>query len=70
MGGHNIQAGSVSEDSDICERINAVGWDTHFIAQSYRVSIQHNTVTEFAVKRVVAQYMGIPDRLFAAQVRL
>jgi hypothetical protein len=29
-----------------------VGWDTHFIERSHCVSIQHNTVTEFAKKEL------------------
>jgi hypothetical protein len=49
---YNIHLGNVSEDSDICERIRAAGWDTHFIAISHCVSIQNNTVTEFAKKEL------------------
>jgi cellulose synthase/poly-beta-1,6-N-acetylglucosamine synthase-like glycosyltransferase len=52
VGRYNIRLGNVSEDSDICERIRAAGWDTHFIAQSQCVSIQNNTVTEFAKKEL------------------
>jgi cellulose synthase/poly-beta-1,6-N-acetylglucosamine synthase-like glycosyltransferase len=52
VGRYNNRLGNVSEDSDICERIRAAGWDTHFIAQSHCVSIQHNTVTEFAKKEL------------------
>jgi cellulose synthase/poly-beta-1,6-N-acetylglucosamine synthase-like glycosyltransferase len=52
VGRYNIHLGNTSEDSDICERIRAAGWDTHFIAQSQCVSIQNNTVTEFAKKEL------------------
>jgi cellulose synthase/poly-beta-1,6-N-acetylglucosamine synthase-like glycosyltransferase len=52
VGRYNVRLGNVSEDSDICERIREAGWDTHFIAQSHCVSIQHNTVTEFAKKEL------------------
>jgi cellulose synthase/poly-beta-1,6-N-acetylglucosamine synthase-like glycosyltransferase len=52
VGRYNIHLGNVSEDSDICERIRNAGWDTHFIAQSQCVSIQNNTVTEFAKKEL------------------
>jgi cellulose synthase/poly-beta-1,6-N-acetylglucosamine synthase-like glycosyltransferase len=52
VGRYNVRLGNVSEDSDICERIRAAGWDTHFIAQSQCVSIQHNTITEFAKKEL------------------
>jgi len=52
VGGYNIHLGNVSEDSDICERISVAGWDTHFIAQSYCISIQHDTVAEFAKKEL------------------
>jgi cellulose synthase/poly-beta-1,6-N-acetylglucosamine synthase-like glycosyltransferase len=49
---YNIRLGNVSEDSDICERIRAAGWDTHFIAVSQCVSIQNNSVNEFAKKEL------------------
>jgi len=52
VGRYNASLGNVSEDSDICERIRAAGWDTHFIAQSHCVSIQNDTVTEFAKKEL------------------
>jgi cellulose synthase/poly-beta-1,6-N-acetylglucosamine synthase-like glycosyltransferase len=52
VGRYNTGLGNVSEDSDICERIRAAGWDTHFIAQSHCVSIQNDTVTEFAKKEL------------------
>jgi cellulose synthase/poly-beta-1,6-N-acetylglucosamine synthase-like glycosyltransferase len=52
VGRYNVRLGNVSEDSDICERIRVAGWDTHFIAQSHCISIQHNTVTEFAKKEL------------------
>lgn len=52
VGGYNVRLGNVSEDSDICERIRAAGWDTHFIAESHCVSIQDNSVTEFAKKEL------------------
>ena len=52
VGRYNNRLGNVSEDSDICERIRAAGLDTHFLADSYCISIQHNTVTEFAKKEL------------------
>ncbi len=52
VGRYNIRLGNVSEDSDICERIRVAGWDTHFIAESHCVSIQNNTITEFAKKEL------------------
>jgi len=52
VGRYNVHLGNVSEDSDICERIRAAGWDTHFIAHSQCVSIQNNTITEFAKKEL------------------
>jgi len=52
VGRYNVELGNTGEDSDICERIRAVGWETHFVAQSYCVSIQENTVREFAKKEL------------------
>lgn len=52
VGRYKADLGNVCEDSDICERIREAGWDTHFIGDSYCVSIQDNTVTEFAKKEL------------------
>jgi cellulose synthase/poly-beta-1,6-N-acetylglucosamine synthase-like glycosyltransferase len=52
VGRYDIHLGNVSEDSDICERISAAGWETHFIGHSQCVSIQNNTVAEFARKEL------------------
>jgi cellulose synthase/poly-beta-1,6-N-acetylglucosamine synthase-like glycosyltransferase len=52
VGRYKVSLGNVSEDSDICERIRAAGWDTHFIERSQCVSIQNNTVIEFARKEL------------------
>jgi len=52
VGRYDASQGNVCEDSDICERIRAAGWDTHYIAQSHCISIQNNTVTEFAKKEL------------------
>jgi cellulose synthase/poly-beta-1,6-N-acetylglucosamine synthase-like glycosyltransferase len=52
VGRYNAILGNVCEDSDICERIRTAGWDTHYIAQSRCVSIQNNTVAEFAKKEL------------------
>lgn len=52
VGRYDASLGNVCEDSEICERIRAAGWDTHYIAQSRCISIQNNTVTEFAKKEL------------------
>lgn len=52
VGGYNTRLGNVSEDSDICERIRAAGWDTHFVSESECISIQNNSVREFARKEL------------------
>jgi cellulose synthase/poly-beta-1,6-N-acetylglucosamine synthase-like glycosyltransferase len=52
VGRYNVSLGSAAEDSDICTRIRAAGWDTCFIARSQCVSIQSDTVTEFAKKEL------------------
>lgn len=52
VGRYDVSLGNVCEDSDICDRIRTAGWDTHFIAQSRCVSIQKNTITEFAKKEL------------------
>jgi cellulose synthase/poly-beta-1,6-N-acetylglucosamine synthase-like glycosyltransferase len=52
VGRYKVELGNTCEDSDICERIRAAGWDTHFIAQSYCISIQENRVSEFAKKEL------------------
>lgn len=52
VGRYRADLGNVCEDSDICERIREAGWDTHFLADSHCVSIQDNTVNEFAKKEL------------------
>jgi len=52
VGRYNVRLGNFWEDVDICERIRAAGWDIHFVAQSHCVSIQNNSVTEFAKKEL------------------
>src|SRR6516225_4689316 len=52
VGRYKVELGNTCEDSDICERIRVAGWDTHFIAQSYCISIQENTISEFAQKEL------------------
>ena len=52
VGRYEVSQGNVAEDSDICERIRTAGWETHFIADSHCVSIQNDTVSEFARKEL------------------
>ena len=39
VGGYNEHVGTI-EDSEICERLWKIGWETHYIAQSRSISIQ------------------------------
>lgn len=52
VGGYDVSQGNVAEDSDICARIRSAGWETHFIAGSQCVSIQKDTIGEFAKKEL------------------
>jgi cellulose synthase/poly-beta-1,6-N-acetylglucosamine synthase-like glycosyltransferase len=40
------------EDSDICQRMAAVGWATHYIAESRCISIQADSLQELAKKQL------------------
>ncbi|MBS1840391.1 MAG: glycosyltransferase family 2 protein [Acidobacteria bacterium] len=51
VGWYNERVGSV-EDSDICERMWKVGWETHYIAQSRSISIQEDTLKLLAMKQL------------------
>jgi cellulose synthase/poly-beta-1,6-N-acetylglucosamine synthase-like glycosyltransferase len=70
VGRYNTRLGNVCEDSDICERIRAAGWDTHFIAQSHCVSIQNDTVTEFAKKELSRNDWETPEDYPVSQLIL
>src|SRR5437762_12914914 len=51
VGWYDVRVGSV-EDSDICERMWKVGWETHYVAQSRSISIQEDTVKLLAMKQL------------------
>jgi cellulose synthase/poly-beta-1,6-N-acetylglucosamine synthase-like glycosyltransferase len=40
------------EDWDICQRMRAYGWDTHYIAESRCLSIQQDSLRELAAKQL------------------
>jgi cellulose synthase/poly-beta-1,6-N-acetylglucosamine synthase-like glycosyltransferase len=50
--GYNERYRFHHEDSDICKRMLAIGWETHFVAMSRCVSIQSDTLADIAVKQL------------------
>jgi cellulose synthase/poly-beta-1,6-N-acetylglucosamine synthase-like glycosyltransferase len=52
VGGYDIRYRRNHEDWDICQRMRKSGWETHYVAQSYCVSIQQDTVKELALKQL------------------
>lgn len=52
VGGYDVRYRRNHEDSDICERMRKLGWDTHYVAQSRCVSIQKDTLRSLALKQL------------------
>jgi GT2 family glycosyltransferase len=50
VGGYNPHFRLHHEDSDICLRMKAAGWETHYIAQSKCVSIQGDSFAQITSK--------------------
>lgn len=52
VGGYDIRFRRHLEDSDICQRMRAAGWESHFVATSRCVSMQRDTLKELAAKQL------------------
>lgn len=52
VGGYDVRYKRRHEDSDICMRMRQAGWETHYTAQSYCVSIQNDSLTELSRKQL------------------
>jgi cellulose synthase/poly-beta-1,6-N-acetylglucosamine synthase-like glycosyltransferase len=53
VGGYNIRFRRIMEDSDICERMQAAGWETHYVPTSQCISIQKDSLHELCRKQLV-----------------
>jgi cellulose synthase/poly-beta-1,6-N-acetylglucosamine synthase-like glycosyltransferase len=51
-GGYDERFRKHHEDSDICERLWRLGWETHYIAESYCISIQKDGLVQLAKKQL------------------
>ncbi|PWU08515.1 MAG: hypothetical protein C5B47_04575 [Verrucomicrobia bacterium] len=51
VNGYSENVGT-TEDSDICERLWKIGWESHYIAESRSVSIQQDTLRLLASKQL------------------
>ena len=52
VGGYDVRFRRHHEDSDICQRMKQVGWESHFVARSRCVSIQQDSLKSLAVKQL------------------
>ena len=52
VGGYDPRYRLHHEDSDICHRMNAVGWKTHYIAESRSISIQADSLKQLCKKEL------------------
>ena len=74
VGGYDVRLQRIMEDSDICERIRAVGWETHYIAQSRCISIQKDSLRDLCWKQLTRSGWTSPKdysfgRLFLGQCK-
>lgn len=51
--GYDVRLRRIMEDSDICDRMRQIGWETHYIAQSRCTSIQKDSLSELCKKQLV-----------------
>jgi len=60
VGGYDVRYRRHHEDSDICQRMRASGWETHYVAVSRCISIQADTLKELAGKELRESYWYSP----------
>jgi mycofactocin glycosyltransferase len=53
VGGYDIRYRRNYEDSDICERMWKLGWETHYVAGSRCISRQEDSLKELAAKQLL-----------------
>jgi GT2 family glycosyltransferase len=53
VGGYDIRYRRNYEDSDICERMHKLGWETHYVAKSRCVSMQSDSLKGLATKQLL-----------------
>jgi cellulose synthase (UDP-forming) len=52
VGGYDVRFRRHHEDSDICERMKKLGWESHYVADTSCVSIQSDSLRELAGKQL------------------
>ena len=52
VGGYDLRRRLHHEDSDICQRMREMGWETHYIAESRCISIQEDSFNELVAKEL------------------
>ncbi len=52
VGGYDVRYRRHHEDSDICQRMKKVGWESHYVASSRCISIQQDSLKELAAKQL------------------
>lgn len=50
--GYDVRLRRIMEDSDLCERMSAAGWGTHYIAESQCISIQEDSLANLCRKQL------------------
>lgn len=59
--GYDPQFLRINEDSDICKRMREAGWETHYVASSFCVSIQEDTLQGLSGKLLVRSNWFSPE---------
>jgi cellulose synthase/poly-beta-1,6-N-acetylglucosamine synthase-like glycosyltransferase len=53
VGGYDLALRRIGEDADICIRMRAANWETHYVSRSSCVSIQEDTLRYLARKQLI-----------------
>lgn len=53
VGGYDERMRRINEDSDVCYRMRARGWETHFLTTTSCISIQRDTLVQLARKELI-----------------
>ena len=72
VGGYDVRLRRIMEDSDMCERMRRIGWETHYVALSRCTSMQKDSLVELCEKQLVRSGWTSPSdyslgRLFRNQ---
>jgi glycosyltransferase involved in cell wall biosynthesis len=61
VGGYDVRFRRIDEDSDICRRMKAAGWETHYVSRTLCVSTQEDRLLSLANKQLLRSNWASPE---------